>query len=539
MHIESFTESERVVLEQFFTNTDLPVFCLINLPEVTKAALFARYSRTGKSLRRLFLDEFWSPNDQEVIEDGSAGEQRGSELFERVLDQYGDDSVAQLGGAHIACEGVSNILTKVIERPRLGAYLEQSTRYINFADKPGGRFRFIVPDWATEETPVAGKYVKYMESQFEAYAAMVDAITKHLTETTEPPNPDDFTTTEKHEAALRGFAAAIRAEALDTCRGMLPAGTTSNLGMFATGQTYAELIKRMLASDLAEANEYGQMMLDELRKVIPQFLKRVDIENRGVRHGKYLATNRVALQNLAGASGLVDNKINVTKASVRLVRFSPLGEEAIATAALYPHSTLSAHEIANRLNDRLIDSAFRALVGDRSANRRHKPGRAFEYCDYEFDICSDYGAFRDLQRHRTLTIDWQPLSPALGYRVPGPIRDAGLETTYRDAMDRAKAMFGEIAETVGVEEARYVVPLGYMIRYSIKANARALVHMLELRTTPQAHPSYRRVCQEMFFEIRDSAAHRRVAAAMSHVNLDDVDLSRLDSETKLAEKKAT
>ena len=527
MFVESFSDEETEILERFFTNTALPVFCLVNLPEVTKAALFARYSRTHKSLRRLFLDEFWDGETQQVAEEAQAGTSRSSKLFETVLDGYGDDSVAQLGGAHIACEGVSNILTKVIERPRLGSYLEQSTRYINFADKLDGRYRYVTPiGMHTDSSVLPDQYTRHMDQVFAGYAQMVDAATEFLRGKHIVPREDSFESGE-----LAALERAIRADALDACRGLLPAGTTSNLGMFASGQTYEALVVRMLSSDLSEARHYGSMMLTELRKVIPQFLKRVDLPDRGVRHGEYLRENRQALKALAATMG--EPKLGSTEREVKLVRFSSIGESSVAAAALYPHSNLSATEIGNRMTDKMIDATFAAAVGDRSHNRRLKPGRSFEYSDYEFDVCSDYGAFRDLQRHRLLTMDWQPLSPDLGYEVPELIIDADLEDEYRTQMDETYQIFEVIAEAYGVEEARYVVPLGFNIRYSIKANARALVHMLELRTGKQGHSTYRKICQEMFFQVRDVAGHRRIAAAMSHVQTDDVDMARLESEQKL------
>ena len=146
---EAFTDEERSILSRFFTNTDLPVFAIVNLPEIVKGAMFARYSRTHKSLRRLFLDEFYEQPEigiQSITDqvsndddsDDSVARRRAEELYQRVFVQYGDDSVAQLGGAHLACEQVSAILAKVIERGRLAAYLEQSTRYIYFDEKLRG-----------------------------------------------------------------------------------------------------------------------------------------------------------------------------------------------------------------------------------------------------------------------------------------------------------------------------------------------------------------------------------------------------------------
>src|SRR5438874_3068966 len=157
---DEFTPEERAALAPHFTNLDGPVFALVNLPEVVKGALFARYSRSAKSLRRLFLDEFGKGDDvgQPTAGGSAVGVRRAEELYERVFFEYGDDSVAQLGGVHLAVEQVSQLLAKVLEWGRLGAYLEQSTRYIPYDDRPGGRWRFTVPEEVETLPDLAVRY---------------------------------------------------------------------------------------------------------------------------------------------------------------------------------------------------------------------------------------------------------------------------------------------------------------------------------------------------------------------------------------------
>src|SRR5271165_6449836 len=145
---ESFTAEESAVLRRYVTNLDQPVFALVNLPEVVKGALFARYSRSHKSLRRLFLDEFVGELDisGDASVDATVGLKRAEELYEKVFFEYGDDSVAQLGGVHLACEQASNVLTKILEWGRLMAYLEQSTRYVAYdARLSSGHYRYYRP----------------------------------------------------------------------------------------------------------------------------------------------------------------------------------------------------------------------------------------------------------------------------------------------------------------------------------------------------------------------------------------------------------
>jgi hypothetical protein len=173
---------------------------------------------------------------------------------------------------------------------------------------------------------------------------------------------------------------------------------------------------------------------------------------------------------------------------------------------------------------------FAASVGDRR-NRRHHPGREWEATDYEFEVVSDYGAFRDLQRHRLLTIEWQRLGVDLGYDIPNEAVEAGCAPTWRAAVDRAEAAYRAIAAD-SPAQAAYVVTMGHRLRYLMRMNAREAMHVIELRSSPQGHPSYRRVAQDMHKLIRDVAGHHLVADAMSFVNQDDVHLGRLDAERR-------
>jgi thymidylate synthase ThyX len=286
---ESFTDEERARLAPYFTNTDRHVFALVNLPETVKGALFARYSRSAKSLRRLFLDEFADRMDPPPPGGGSeAGLDRAEKLYARVFNEYGDDSVAQLGGAHIACEYVSNILTKVLEWGRLMAYLEQSTRYVPYTDRLHDRWRYHVPA-ELEDAALRDRYIQVMDEAFERYAKWIPAMQVYF-EGRYPKGASDS------DAVHR---AAIRAKALDTLRGMLPAATQSNVGIYGSGQACEALLLRMRAHPLAEVRTCADEMLDELRKVIPAFLTRVDQPERGGAWSDYFASNRTAMEQLA------------------------------------------------------------------------------------------------------------------------------------------------------------------------------------------------------------------------------------------------
>ena len=527
---EEFTGVERARLAPYFTNADSHVFALTNLPETVKGALFARYSRSSKSLRRLFLDEFAdkvTDGGDRTLQPGagSTGVERAEKLYARVFNDYGDDSVAQLGGAHIACEYVSNLLTKVLEWGRLMAYLEQSTRYVPYTDQLHGRWRYHVPV-ELGDGALAERYGRTMDRTFEAYAKWIPAMQEYF-ERRYPRSSSDS------DAVHR---AAVRAKALDTLRGLLPAATLSNVGIYGTGQAFEALLLRMRASPLAEVRTCADQMLAELRKIIPVFLTRVDQPDRGGRWSEYFAAARTGMENVAGRLIAVEPE---PRDEVTLTDFDPDGEVKIIAAALYSVSDLPDDQllqIARRLPPDERVAVLRAYVGDRS-NRRHRPGRAFERTTYRFDVLTDYGAFRDLQRHRLLTLEWQALTPRHGYTEPEAIAEAGAGDDWNRVMDESADLYEAIA-TAGLEAAApYAVAMAYRVRFYMEMNAREAMHLLELRTAPQGHPAYRRVCQRMHRLIADEAGHTAVAAAMRFVDHSQVELERLNSERALERKR--
>ena len=527
---ETFTADEEAVLRRYFTNLDQPVFALVNLPEVVKGALFARYSRSAKSLRRLFLDEFVGDLDisGDATVDATVGLKRAEDLYERVFFEYGDDSVAQLGGVHLACEQSSNVLTKVLEWGRLMAYLEQSTRYIAYdARLPSGHYRYYRPPEILD-SPVGARYVGDMDRMFDTYADILPRLVAWLA-VRHPRQPTDSDFVHRQ---------AIRAKALDALRGLLPASSLSNIGVYGTGQSYELLLLRMRSHPLPEARQYAAMMLTELRKVIPSFLQRVDLPERGGEWSEYLAATRddtagVVDRLWPGPGADPSDGDRPAAAGTVLVDFDPDGEDKVLAAICFPHLDCSEEEALRRVRRLPADdrvALLTAYVGDRR-NRRHRPGRAFERTDYRFEIVSDYGAFRDLQRHRMLTVDWQPLSTTLGFDVPDLVAEAGEGGLFTETMDRSGALH-EVLEDQFPAQSAYAVALAFRIRYVMQMNAREAMHLIELRSGPQGHPAYRQVAQDMYRAIDQVAGHRAIAAAMRHVDHGTTDLERLDAERR-------
>ncbi|PSO52732.1 MAG: hypothetical protein BRC31_04295 [Actinobacteria bacterium QS_5_72_10] len=432
--VEDFTADEQALLGRHVTNLDRPVFALVGMPEVVKGALFARYSRSPKSLRRLLVDEFAQDLTQPSPSAAGGEAGRAERLYQRVFSEYGDDSVAQLGGAHVAVEQASNLLTKLIEWGRLAAYLEQSTRYIPYDDQPGGRWRYY-------------------------------------------RDPD------------------------------------------------------VMASRHAEARQAGDALLAELRQVIPAFLTRVDRPDRGEASSAYLRRTRD--DTAAVAAELLGDAEPEASPEVALVDWTPDADVSLVVGMLYPHTHLGEPELRTRVEAMTPDErarVVRAYVGERG-NRRHKPGRALERVGYRFDICSDYGAFRDLQRHRMATVEWQPLSPRHGYDTPAEIADAGLSSRWHAAL----AAQGELWQRLHPElpaQSQYAVGFAYRLRYQLQLNARAAMHLIELRTQPAGHPTYRRIAQRMHRLIAEQAGHPAVAEMMRFADTDEPELERLEAERR-------
>jgi thymidylate synthase ThyX len=518
--VESFSDEERTLLAPHFTNLDRPVFALVNLPETVKGALFARYSRYPGTLRRLFLDEFAAdiPQGGRPL-DGEEGE-RAAGLYERVFMGFGDDSIGQLGGAHLACEWVSNVLTKQLQRGRLAAYLEQSTRYIPYdRPLPDGGYRYY------SDAALGPRYRETMDELFGIYSRGLDVVQAWAA--------GKWPRGEEPEAA---WQRSIRAKALDLLRGLLPASSLSHVGIFATGQAYEQLLMRLIASPLLEARHFAEMMLAELKQVVPSFVARIERPDRGGEWIDYLRRRRDATERWVARLGL-DRREPGDGPRVDLVHVDG-SEESLLAASLFEQAGTSEAEIAARvvaLDPREREEMLAELAGERR-NRRHRPGRGWEAVRYRFEIVSDYGGFRDLQRHRMLTCQWQRLSPDLGAGIPEEVRAAGAGDDSERAPERSRLEFERLESEGLAEAAPYALCLGYRIRYVLDLNAREAMHVCELRSAREGHPTYRAVAQAMYEQI--AAVHPGIGRAMRHVDTSrEPRLERILSEIRTHRKR--
>lgn len=495
-------------LEQAVTNPVDNVYGFYDtLEPLTIAAAMARLSRRGDDMRITILDEFAQ----------AAG--KDAQLLQRVITAFGDDSVQQLVGQYIVVEEASNLLTKKLEWGRLAAYLEQSTRYIYFDKKDAsGRYKYFTPP---ELDPVTkDRYETIMDRLFDTYSEMVHQLTDYVQQNSAVPAAE-------HDIAWKG---ATRAQACDAIRPVLPVATKSTVGIYASGQALESLIMHLLSDELPEARQTGRQILTEARKVIPSFLERADKPDRGGATIAYRANTHRAVKDIAhkylpaGYSNQAD--------AVRLTSVWPRNEMDLLADMLYEHSNLSLDEITAEVSgwpyERRLE-AFEAYIGER-LNRRHRPGRALEKAHYSWDLVCDYGIFRDLQRHRMVDdLEWQLLTPRFGYDIPELVEEAGLSDVFESCFDLSLQLYSELQQAGYELEAQYATLLGHKMRWKVTYNAREAFHLHELRTSPQGHPGYRKLVQQMHDKL--AQVHPTLADAMIFVNKgEDPELTRLAAE---------
>lgn len=504
----TITEKGRKFLEQTVTNVSGNVYAFTEqLSPITVAAAMARLSRRGDDMRVTILDEFA----------GAMGKDK--QLLRRVITAYGDDSVQQLVGQHVVVEGSSNLLTKKLEWGRLAAYLEQSTRYIYFDQKDAdGRYRYYVPERFDKKTRAS--YVRALDAVFDSYSTMARHLTEHIRHNSTVPK------TEQDGAWL----GATRAQACDAVRSVLPVAAKSTVGIYASGQALESLIMHLLSDELAEARETGEKLLTEARKTIPTFLERADKPDRGGALIAYRANTARSVKELAdkylpGAYGQHEDP-------VRMTMVWPRNELDLVPNMLYEHSSLSLEELRQEVSNwtyKKKQSVFKAYIGER-LNRRHKPGRALENAHYSWDLLCDYGIFRDLQRHRIVDdLGWQQLTPRYGYEIPQLVEEAGLTEQFEACFDLSLELYSLLQASGYTLEAQYATLLGHRMRWKITYNAREAFHLHELRTSPQGHPGYRKLLQQMHEKLGE--VHPMLAEAMQFVNQDEnPELTRLAAE---------
>lgn len=538
---EEFTESQIKILQRYVTNTSSNIFALRNLPEVIKGALFSRYSRSSLGLRSLLLKDFIlneetafnaiagahsNPEQEESeLEDQIMAIKKAQNFYDRILDGYGDDSIGELGGAHLAIENVSMIAAKNIEDSRIGGSpLEKSTRYIYFDQKVNGEYLYYrEPILMTSAFREA--YIKTSNSLFETYSALIPP----LTELIEKRFPKE------HDISKVAYTAALRAKVLDCLRGLLPSGALTNMGMYGNGRFFESLIQKLNGHNLAEMQDVGKKSFQELSRVIPSFVRRGDPVHK---HQKAFSEFREQMSSdlKVNADRHTSSIAKMQHAGVRLINYDIESPSKVAASLLFEHCDAGLHELQEYCRSLPEEELNRIL--DSGSNfretRRHKSPRALEHAMFTFEIVADFGVYRDLHRHRMLTQERQLLSCDFGYFTPSEIVGTEMEKQYREAMEEAKKVCDDIAEELP-EEAQYVVPMAYNMHWYFHVNLRSLQWLCELRSAPAGHLNYRFIAQELAKQV--SKAIPSFERFFKFVDYEGYELGRLGQEIRIVEKR--
>lgn len=534
---EEFSDSQIKILSRYVTHTSSNVFALRNLPEVIKGALFSRYSRSSLGLRSLLLKDFilneetafsaitGGAEDRSEVEDQTVAIQKAQNFYDRILDGYGDDSIGELGGAHLALENISMIAAKAVEDARIGGSpLEKSTRYIYFDQKFQGEYLFYrEPILMT--SAYRDIYLNTCNYLFETYSRLIPP----LTELMEKKYPKEG------EISKVAYTAALRAKVLDCLRGLLPASALTNMGVYGNGRFFETLLQKLNGHNLVELQELGKKGFQELHKVIPSFIRRAEAGHKYQKtFNQYNDQVTAELKVLSEQHCALLEKMK--SPGVRLVSSDPDSPYAVAAALLFTHSQASLSELkeyCRKLSSEDLEHILDAGSQARE-NRRHKSPRALEHATFTFEILADFGVYRDLQRHRMLTQEKQLLTCDFGYYIPDEIRGTEMEREYVSAMDIAKEGYTTIARELG-EEAQYVVPMAYNIHWYFHVNLRALQWLCELRSSPAGHPTYRFIAQEMAKQV--SVTFPQFERFFRFVDYEGHELGRLGAEVRSAQKK--
>jgi thymidylate synthase ThyX len=499
-------------VSRYFSNADGNVYALLNLPEEVVAYLFARYSRSALSLRD-DLQQMIAAEDLGALIGDAPPPQSGAALerlqekartfAEKYVLGYGHGSVAEHGCVHLAIEDVSIIASKLIEDARLASYTEKSTRYVAFDPQ-----KMYYPPKVMADAELAEEYRGTIRALLAAYTGWMEPIVAEF----------QAHVPRREKQSERAYLSACRASAFDTLRYLLPTATWTNIGLTLNARALEHLITKLLSQPLPEGQELGLRLKTEAQHVVPTLLKYAD-------PSAYRAETQQAISSIANQLFPTPLLLGAKGASdVSLVATDPDADAKLLAAILYGHTSLPMHELQAHIQT--LSQENKEHIVDEYLNRRSKhdaPGRALESIMCTMEMTMDYGAYRDVQRHRMATQTLQPLSPVLGYETPPDITRFGFGDEYHRLMAQAATTYARIKEAGMDLEAPYILPLATRVRVLFTWNLREVFHFVELRSARQGHPSYRRIAQEVYQVVAE--AHPLIARYL-RPDLKTYDLTR-------------
>jgi thymidylate synthase ThyX len=524
-----FTPEEKKLLENYVTSADEDVFAVKGMEGMVGAA-YARYSRARGGFREVLLKEF--------IKEGAIDPKHADQLIERILIAYGDDSVGELEGAHVSFENISMLAAKEIEDRRIGGSpIEQSTRYVFYDQKidaeNGLHWRYLRSSELLN-APFGKLYEETNDFIFDTYTSLIEPMKDYfgnilpLEAASYDINGDgakeryaDLKEEKDQKAFRTTYTIDLRTKACDSLRALLPISTLTNVGIFGNGRFFQGLISYLLTSDIPEGNRLAQKSLSATREIIPQYVRRA-------AKSQYLADLRTALRDAGKKFSTTSPPALGAPVTALLEREEPL--VSTLAAALFPYTNISFGELRTKISSlpegektNLLDVA----IGNRKT-RRDRPGRGFEDgYPLTFDLATNWGVYKDLQRHRMNTQQRQLFTTKIGFDMPEHLKTAGLEERAAECVLRADTLFDAMEKHDPVL-AQYAVLHGNFTRWMIGMNAREAFHLLELRTTPQGHAQYRLVAQMMHDEVMKK--YPWLGTAMNFVDHNSYESARGDAE---------
>jgi thymidylate synthase ThyX len=526
----NFNEKERYLLEPFFTNLDKSVYAILFLPPEVVGALCSRAPRAKEDLRVVFLKEFVEPfsetdygqafknfvdflhqNPYEVL----FANPKAREFYIKWLSEYGDDSIAQMAGTHLVYSSLSQIAIKHIENQRIGiAPIEKSTRYVDYSLKINDHYLYFTPP-EIEKIGLKEEYEKAMDNLFETYVFLYQ---KYF----------DFLKNKYPEE--KGIV--LRTKAFDVVRLILPLSTLGQLALFGNGQAFEYLINRSLNHPLEEIKWLGKRAKEELNKIIPAFLRRIEKEE-SEEYRKYLGERSKRIKECLKEVNLEPtDSVNINFSNVKLIEYDKDGEDKIIASLLYPELKEPWEKILEKVRRLSVfekEKILEKVLKDRKY-RWYKVPRAFENVYLRFEILLNIGAWRDLQRHRMQTQIHQKFNIDNGFDIPEELEEIGLKEKFVSAIENLEKLYRKIEDK---DLAQYAISFAHRVRFLQYQNLRQFFWETELRTTSQGHPHYRKIEQEKAKIIQ------KIYPLISKyllVDFQDYEFSRRESIKKIEEK---
>jgi thymidylate synthase ThyX len=563
----NFDDEEKYLLEPFFTNLNKSVYAILFLPPEVVGALCSRASRAKEDLRIIFLKEFVRPfleseygqafknfvdflhqNSYEVL----FANPKAREFYVKWLAEYGDDSIAQMAGTHLVYSSLSQIAIKHIENQRIGiAPIEKSTRYVDYSLKINNHYLYFTPP-EIKKIDLKEEYEEVMDNLFETYTLLYQKYFDFLKN--RYPEEKEI---------------VLKTKAFDVVRLILPLSTLGQLALFGNGQAFEYLINRSLNHPLEEIRWLGKRAKEELDKIIPAFLRRIEKEE-SKEYRKYLGERSERIKEcLANLNNTLinadkdtpidaDNEINVNprenpsqtrakhvlgrpasnfwcgarESAVKLIEYDKDGEDKIIAGLLYQEIKEPWEKIfekVKRLSVSEKEKILEKVLKDRKY-RWYKVPRAFENVYLRFEILTNIGAWRDLQRHRMQTQIYQKFNIDNGFDIPEELEEVGLKEKFISAIENLEKLYQKIEDK---DLAQYAVSFAHRVRFLQYQNLRQFFWETELRTTPQGHPHYRKIEQEKAKIIE------KIYPLISKyllVDFQDYEFARRESVKKIEEK---